>query len=59
MYLQLYYDKINKAVRPHFCAYSMEGGDTMQDTLLELLVAPITVGVIVSLFTYWLNDDDD
>ncbi|NMA80789.1 MAG: type I toxin-antitoxin system Fst family toxin [Jeotgalicoccus halophilus] len=31
----------------------------MQDTLLELLVAPITVGVIVSLFTYWLNDDND
>ncbi|MGO1923639.1 MAG: type I toxin-antitoxin system Fst family toxin [Jeotgalicoccus sp.] len=31
----------------------------MQSTLLEILFAPIIVGVIVSLFTYWLNNDDE
>jgi hypothetical protein len=36
----------------------MEGGDIMLSTLFEFLIAPIIAGVIISLFNYWLDKDE-
>ncbi|MDU6061661.1 MAG: type I toxin-antitoxin system Fst family toxin [Veillonella sp.] len=36
----------------------MEGGDTMLNTLFVALIAPIIVGVIITLFSHWLNKRD-
>ncbi|KKI62686.1 hypothetical protein UF66_2024 [Staphylococcus cohnii subsp. cohnii] len=36
----------------------MEGGDIMHSILFELLIAPIIVGVIITLFAYWLDSRD-
>ena len=37
----------------------MEGGDTMFAMMFELLIAPIIVGAIISLFNYWLDRDEE
>lgn len=43
----------------YFCVLTnMEGGDTMFNTLFVVLIAPIIVGVIVTLFSHWLNKRD-
>lgn len=40
----------------YFCVLTnMEGSDTMFNTLFVVLIAPIIVGVIVTLFSHWLN----
>ncbi|WP_020006603.1 type I toxin-antitoxin system Fst family toxin [Salinicoccus albus] len=30
----------------------------MLDSFFEYLIAPITVGVIIALFNYWLNNSE-
>ncbi|EHS02671.1 hypothetical protein SEVCU127_2065 [Staphylococcus epidermidis VCU127] len=34
----------------------MEGGDIMFSTLFVTIIAPIIVGVILTLFSHWLNN---
>ncbi|MDU5829239.1 MAG: type I toxin-antitoxin system Fst family toxin [Mixta calida] len=34
----------------------MEGGDIMFSTLFVIIIAPIIVGVILTLFSHWLNN---
>jgi len=40
------------------CWFSMEGGVIMFSTLFVTIIAPIVVGVIITLFSYWLNNRD-
>ncbi|MGT2357636.1 type I toxin-antitoxin system Fst family toxin [Staphylococcus aureus] len=34
----------------------MEGGDIMFSTLFVTIIAPIVEGVILTLFSHWLNN---
>jgi len=37
----------------------MQGGDDMFVALIEVIIAPALVGVIIALFSYWLDKRDD